>query len=368
MESPLGTRVYLDSALLMDMTDAAIPGKPDARPRFSEADVQAVLHAMRDSDALLILSLGHLADVMRNLNERTQARVATLLDQFPRVAMVEGDLSVELIERVERGLMDPMSIDHRWDLPLWEGKSMGSLLLRDSDYRERAKRIAQDNTRHYSFQKLGFELRQRKQANPKWLRELYPRMRFARTREQVETAVREALPQLGFDRDSTTNANDERMLDWAGKFWPWLMELVVQRASAMNVDPSAFFERAIKLPTSVALGIRGVRTPADWKLWCEAALHIAPGLYLAVQLLESNFRDVGRDPDEGDRADIFHALLLPYVDLATVDAHNFAVLDRSWLSARRRPQATLRRNGKDLVELAHAVRGLGARMSRNSPL
>lgn len=278
MEGP-AIRLYLDTAVILDIADGTLP----------RAEIEALHAAMVEHSAGLVLSLGHLWDLRsgRGVDRATEQRWCNAIEGFSSVWMVRSSpLKLEeealLLAEQQRptGRDAPMPAD------------LLSLAPVDS---------AEDLLRSLPWQ-IGPVLRM-----------AGPMMAVAETlsRRADSKSTRQLL--FGLEKFPRT----ARALDWMTRHTLGL--------------PIETFVRQMNKKNAVGLSsapVRAITFRGGFEAWLAVAREVAPGQYLHVMLTRRKQQDLKRVPLGSDLADGYsHAAVLPYVDTATVDATNFAVLD-----------------------------------------
>lgn len=343
-------RVYLDTAVLHNIADQL--GAHEERTNLpSRRSIQSLVDAVTESDAALLVSVGHIVDLV-TADEETRARFVAALRLFPRVLGVACDPFSAQYQAL-RAALDGQPQSPRWDLYLAEFPRVDDLV--SSSQLESARSIAQEGARIHEGRRLAATFRRPDERMKKRLPKLVQRLLAA----DSEHALAACLQEWN-DGDMLTT---EEQVVAGGDLTP-VLDLFRQMKSRLEflselygLEVSAMLEHVISCPESAQLGFAGLRTPGGFERWLETARLEAPGMYVVAALLKAQVRNVQRQPQQGDRMDFFHAFILPFVDVATIDRANFPALSRALLETQTaRGRVALKNPGADLRALVQAVR------------
>jgi hypothetical protein len=233
---------------------------------------------------------------------------------------------------------------------------LGREFLCDPRHADALQTAAEENTLYALFQQFGYRLRGSRAAPRDVVQRMVPTIAKADTAEMFAEAVFELFPEVAATRDKAVAADQPNWWPLVDRIWPLIFEHFQRHARSRGVSVEELLEHAICHPVSAAFGFAALGLRGGFDAWLEAARRVAPGLYFAAKLAQSNILDGRRQPDNGDRADYWHAVLSSYVDIATVDAHNFATLTRARAVANTiRPTRFLKNPGASLRGLIDAI-------------
>lgn len=344
-------RVSLDSAVLMSIADG----------KRTTAEVSRLHEAMERVGAVLIVSEAHCSDAAAAEDAATRSRIATAIDAFPQSAYVLGDFAYPQYVALRRFLDDAPDAAPAapYDVVLLQRPQLGASLLCEPTQLAQFQSSARNNAAFAQLQRFAYILRGAQSAPPGLVRSMIPAIVRADTADKLATAAFELVPELAAIRDTPAAADRPAWWPALESAWPQIRAQLHNMAAFRHVSVEDLIEHVIRQPVSAILGFVALDVRGGFERWLDAARQVAPGFYFSAKLAEVNVRDGRRRPDEGDRADHLHAMLAPYMDLVTVDRHNFEPLDRARRQATTiRPSVFLRNPAGSLQEIIDAIAGL----------
>lgn len=333
-------RLYLDTGALALIADC------DASP----PEIQRLLDSVQRNSVVLLISVGHLFDIARG-DEPTRARVAAAIDLFPSKAVAfhrpqqheRAGLAAALSGDVSVVSPEPRS------LPLRSFASWADFLRREGIGPEQLDQMAQPISLFGEAKNQSFDFR-REHADPPEMAAILPQILSAMAQVSSAEDLMARLAHL-FPDPSAARA-------WAATFWP-IFEASKAQLAPIAAERGVSLENLLlklqKRPEAVGADLAGIGVKGGYDRWLEVARDVAPGTWLSALLVKANVRNERRRPGMGDSADHEHAAHLPYVDVATVDAHNHAVLHPA-LKQRPDLQVRLLKNPtRDFAEVVEAM-------------
>jgi hypothetical protein len=315
-------RVYLDSAEIIGIAE----GRTD--PRSAEA----LVSAMRDNFAILVVSIENLQEALPAGDPGAPCRVADALERFPLRAIVtrgpldieprtnEIDIEIDLAANIREVLTAPEAAPKLTELSVGHDVVYAAV--------ERGLIAARGQSR-------GRVPRHAQQVH------LQSQVTLARgwMGYEVEPIVRKWETEIGV----ALSARDRNTIVRALEPTAETLRVAGPVMDAVGADRTVLASR-------IAMG-----TSVD-------TLRTAPGTFLAACLWQARSDDPMRKTRRSDVLDAIHVTHIPYVDVATCDREVFGAITRyvDHLSGSRRPAVF--RNGR-LKDVAEAV----ARLPLPSP-
>lgn len=350
--------VYLDAGTINRIADG------DCAP-----ESVAVLHAaMRETNATLVLSVAHIWDFCNGATEDTKARAARAIDAFPRRALV-----VDGPERTERAALDQQGDGKAFPLtsrvvPIWSPRMFPLVDFAREVFADVAlmKHVSKfvnvasafTHTTHLDA-KNRRERRDAKHTKPSQAREhreLTERVLTALFQVENAEQLRGVRTELLSHLPPAKREEAEALL--APHFEAHAAKLIdgggVVRSRGLTPERGA--QLTARQPSLTSVGYAGGGIRGGMERWYEVASAVAPGIALQVRLVDGNTSNVGREPTASDLADRLHMQYVPYMDVSTVDANNFASI-KGLLPRLRCPRRglVLSDPGPDLSPISRAL-------------
>jgi hypothetical protein len=329
-------RVYLDTGVLADAADRTAPWD----------DLEPLLSAMSDTDAVLVVSLGHVIDLHRARDTVTREKMLEVVGQFERVMGVGKDILAAERAAVREGA--------EWE-PGTVPPSLTLMPLEDPQ-RELVSAIAQDAANVVGMAHAAdLSGRSAQGAPSKETNTLFERaLRAVASGEAISVGdlygpAANALPR-------EIRAQMEKSL---AQLAPQFAKLR-QKSQALGergVTAAEFARQLAKRPAATEFDFDWFDVRGKHEAWLANARQHAPGNYL-VWILRRHQEQARRQLDPGDRADRIHAAILPYVDVATLDRENHAVIETHWARISKRTSALVPNGRASPESIAEMVGGL----------
>lgn len=336
-------KLYLDTGAIALLADGQV----------SDQQVQRLLEAARHHQAVLLVSAAHVIDISRSDDPPTQARMAAVIEAFPFKAAVvrrpqdheKGGLDAALtgdasIDRPTTGSL-PVRPFVRWD----------DFMRQEGFNHEHLDAISTTFSRFGEAKNLSFEGRRIAQAPP----EMEAAMPHILSALVQASSAEEFIARLAFALPHLPMAPSQVEAIWPimATSKPALLELAAER----GVTLESMVLKLWKRPEAVGADLAGIGVKGGYDRWMEVARHVAPGTWLSALLVKANVRNERRRPGMGDSADQEHVAYLPYVDVATVDAHNHAVLSTA---LRQHPSLSVRLLKNPTRDFAEVIEAMNA--------
>lgn len=313
-------RVYLDSAILLDIADG----------RLDRGLLSRLLAAMTKRPKWLVVSRDHMQDVMSRTDAGNRDRFAAAVEQFPFRAVVHK----------EPHEIEPWTDGPR-DIELRPVAAFRELLQEPAAAPYLAKLATAQEQLHVASSSAQAVRRTDPPLSPKG-NKFVTRCLVTLARGWMGTDVPGILAM--WEAEAEESLSDAERSSIISMLTPWAGLLSDYER---EYSPSA--EDRDKL-------LQNFRDSFD-----DASREHSPGMFLARRLSGCWHRNVHRKPRRSDSVDGMHASYFPYVDVATCDASAFSCLAPhiGAVSGIRRP--ILLKNG-DLTALVEAVASLDLSM------
>lgn len=327
-------RMYLDSGVLLDLADSLLGSK--AR-KWSAPEAQKFVDSANEAGATLIISLGHFADWI-DADASTRARVASLIMLFQRRALLYGDALRGPMELLRKDAMGDY-----WDLNLIQLEDPIAVI---ADLEASARSLANENRRIHSLREklyngLRATGRSKSMINALLRTLLVPVWKLPSSLLSVHQLSKSEQPRLQF-------------LDYVRFAW-WrrpIRRFLESEALKHAISVDELVRVAVESPECIQFGFAN---PREFGSWLERARVIAPGIYLSAIYTRENERNRERRPQPGDRMDVFHVTVIPYVNIATVDRNVFKALERGLSCVDLQRRTRVRPNPRTASELFELV-------------
>lgn len=314
--------VYLDTAVLYTIADGV-----------AEEDNVARLHdAMQSVNAALVLSMAHVWDAFHKADDETRKRLGRALDGFGDLGFVMDDprSGEDSALRVALDLDTVIEASNPWNLRLRRINSAVLEVIESPAVIQVAETLVSIGEKVTDADTMGWE------AARAVAESQYPRLRVtpdliegpldamidAKDFQEFKELVRRCLPHRSQD-----------VLDACLSPLESQFAMIQRQTKAFAADArksgkslAEYLSALCRHPGAPTAGSESVLVRGGFPRWCEIAVQVAPARYLSVILAGSNRKNVVRAPLRSDLADAIHVSMIPYVDLSTIDANNYAAL------------------------------------------
>lgn len=326
--------VALDSGVLIDIADGTRPAD----------DVNDIHDAMRDVGALLLVVPPHLSDLWPSTDTATRSRWQSAINAFPRKAV-----TLVLPAAAEKAALDAALAGCH--LPPQEPD-----LIIEEVVIFRLEDLVDGETDRLLTTQGGFASRsaEAQQVGHDAARADGHDQRTNVDNEFVAKVVEDLLAGRDLASMLAPHALVPDDFQLLAANLPQLVSVLRSQIERHGGDARRA-ARALALGKSVS-DLSWAATKGGHERWLALAPDIAPGEYLAYELRRRRDADHTRKSRASDLADLEHVKVVPYVDLATLDRENWAVIEELVKKVRRRRQAHVVPNGAS--DLAARIRQL----------